>query len=87
MQVTLMVSDWCASCDQAEKVWREVAAERGIDLAVVGLAQPEGRALAARLKLKTIPAVLVDGSLKAIGVQTRQQALEILDAADASMDL
>lgn len=82
MQLTLIVSDWCASCDQAEKVWREVAAERGVAFAVVNLGQADGQALAERLNLKTIPALLIDGRLTAIGVQSREQAVAILAAGN-----
>lgn len=74
MKVQLLVSESCVPCGQAEKVWRQVAAERGLDFSVVNLDQPEGRALASRLQLKTVPALLVDGSLIAIGVQSLEEA-------------
>ncbi len=81
MKVQLLVSDWCTSCHQAEKVWREVSEEREFEFDVVDMGQPEGRELVSRLRLKTIPALVVDGTLIAIGVQTRQQALAIVAAA------
>ena len=81
MKVQLLVSDWCASCHQAEKVWREVSEEREFEFDVVDMGQSEGRELVNRLRLKTIPALVVDGKLTAIGVQTRQQALAIVAAA------
>ncbi|MHB8455230.1 MAG: thioredoxin family protein [Acidiferrobacterales bacterium] len=81
MKIQLLVSDWCASCHQAEKVWREVAEERAFDFAVVDIGQPEGRELVSQLRLKTIPALVVDGRLVALGVQSRQQALEIVAVA------
>ena len=34
MKVQLLVSDSCAPCDQAEKVWRRVAAERELDFSL-----------------------------------------------------
>ena len=40
---------------------------------------PLGREIAERLKLKTIPAVVVDGDLVAIGVQSREEARELVD--------
>ncbi|MDA8420480.1 MAG: thioredoxin family protein [Pseudomonadota bacterium] len=85
MKVQLLVSDWCASCHQAEKVWREVSEERDFDFAVVDMGQPEGRELVSRLRLKTIPALVVDDRLAAIGVQTRQEALSIVGAAPAKL--
>lgn len=81
MKVELLVSEWCASCHQAEKIWREVAEARDFEFAVVDMGQPEGKALVSRLRLKTIPALVVDGELKAIGVQSRAEALALVSSA------
>lgn len=80
-KVELLVSEWCASCHQAEKVWSRIAEEREIDYAVVDMGQPEGRELVQRLRLKTVPAVVIDGELKGVGVQTPDQAREWVQAA------
>ncbi len=79
MKVQLLVSETCAPCDQAEKVWREVASDLNLDFAVVDLEDPQGRELAERLKLKIIPAVVVDGDLVAIGVQSREEACALVN--------
>lgn len=81
MIVQLLVSEWCASCHQAERVWREVAEERDIDFQVVDMGQPEGRELVSRLRLKTVPSLVVDGELKGIGVQSKTEALEMVAGA------
>jgi glutaredoxin len=81
VKVELLVSDWCQSCHVAERVWREVAEERDIEFAVVDMGQPEGRALVSRLRLKSVPSTLIDGELKAVGVQTREQALALIAGA------
>jgi len=83
MKVELLVSEWCASCHQSEKIWREVAEEKDIEFAVLDMGQPEGRALVSRLRLKTIPAVVIDGELKGIGVQTFAEARAWVAAAPA----
>ena len=83
MKVELLVSAWCASCHQAEQVWQQVARERNIDFAVIDMAQPEGRALVSRLRLKTIPAVVVDDALRGLGVPTLAQAREWVASAPA----
>lgn len=74
MKVELLVSEWCAPCHQAERIWRQVAAERDFEFAVVDLAQPEGKTLANRLRIRTIPALVVDGQLVGIGVQSQEEA-------------
>ena len=81
MKVQLLVSDACDPCDQAEIVWREVAAELELDFSVVNLDQPEGRQLAERLQLQTIPALVVDGVLVAIGVQSAEEARALVSRA------
>ncbi len=81
MKVELLVSEWCPTCPQAERVWSAVAAEREIEFAVIDLAQQEGRELAHRLRVRTIPAIVIDGELKAVGVQTMAEALQMVAAA------
>jgi len=81
MKVQLLVSDACAPCDQAEQVWHEVVAEREVNFSVVSLDEPEGRQLAERLQLKTIPALVVDGVLVAIGVQSAEEARALVSRA------
>lgn len=85
MRVELLVSEWCQSCHQAEKVWRQVAEEKAIDFAVLDMGQPEGKELVSRLRLKTIPALVIDGELKGIGVQSLGEARQwVAGAPDKS---
>jgi len=81
MRVELLVSDWCPTCPAAEAVWRRVAAEKDIDYAVLDLAQPEGKRLARDLRVRTIPALVIDGQLKAVGVLPLGEARALVAAA------
>lgn len=81
MKVQLLVSESCAPCDQAEAIWRGVASEHDLDFTVVDLGEPEGQQLANRLRLKTIPALVVDGVLVAIGVQSPEEARALVARA------
>jgi glutaredoxin len=81
MKIELVVSGTCPFCLEAEKVWREATADRGIEFSVVDITQPEGVALAQRLKLQTVPALLIDGTLRAVGVQTSEEARTLLQPA------
>ncbi len=81
MKVELLVSEWCASCHEAERIWRQVAEEKDVDFQVVDMAQPEGRELATRLRVRSIPALVIDGELKGVGVQTLEEARALV--ADA----
>ena len=81
MKVELLVSEWCASCHEAERIWRQVAEEKDIDFQVVDMAQPEGRELATRLRVRSIPALVIDGELKGVGVQTLEEARALVASA------
>jgi glutaredoxin len=78
MKIELIVSGVCPFCLEAEKVWREVTSNRGFEFSVVDITQPEGTALAQRLKLQTVPAIVIDGVLRAVGVQSPEEALTLL---------
>lgn len=78
MKIRLVVSGTCPFCLEAEKVWREAAAGQGLEFAVIDIAQPEGEALARRLKLQTVPALVIDGVLRAVGVQSPEEARALL---------
>jgi glutaredoxin len=81
-EVQLLVSEWCPSCHQAETVWQQLAGERTIRFNVVDMAQPEGRELVKQLRIRSVPAVVVDGELAAVGLLERSRALELVpDAA------
>lgn len=81
MKIELVVSGACPFCLEAEAVWRKTAAERGCEFAVLDIAQPAGAALALRLKLQTVPALLIDGTLRAVGVQSPEEARALLEPA------
>lgn len=81
MRVQLLVSEWCAPCHQAEKIWRAVAEERAVEFEVLDVGQPEGRELIGRLRVRSIPALVIDGELKGIGVQSREEALGLVARA------
>ncbi|MBS3800019.1 MAG: thioredoxin family protein, partial [Thioalkalivibrio sp.] len=81
MKVELLVSEWCASCHDAERIWRQVAEDKQIEFAVVDMGQPEGRELATRLRIRSIPAVVIEGELKHIGLLDRSAATELVAAA------
>jgi hypothetical protein len=81
MKVQLLVSEWCAPCRGAEDVWRQAAGRKDFAFEVLDVGQPEGRAVVAPLAIKTVPASVIDGALKHVGVPTLAQALEFVAAA------
>lgn len=83
IKVQLLVSEWCSPCRAAEDVWRKVADRREITFEVLDMAQPEARALAQSLRIRTIPALIINGELRGLGVQTMTEALELVKDAPA----
>jgi len=83
MRVELLVSHWCPTCPAAEAIWRQVAAERAIEFAVVDVTKPEGREIVSKLNLRTIPSSVIDGVLQSVGVPSLDAARALVAAAPA----
>lgn len=81
MKVQLLVSEWCVPCRGAEAVWRAVAQEKDLAFEVLDVGQPEGRSIVARLGVRTVPATVIDGVLKHVGVPSVQEARNFAAAA------
>ena len=81
IKVQLLVSEWCVPCRSAEEVWRGVAQKKAIAFEVLDVGQPEGRALVAGLGIRTVPATVIGGELKSLGVPSLGEAMELVAAA------
>ena len=81
MKVQLLVSEWCAPCRGAEDVWQAVARSKAIAFEVLDVGQPEGRAVVARLGVRSVPATVIDGALRHVGVPSMAQARDFVAAA------
>lgn len=81
MKVQLLVSEWCVPCRAAEAVWQGVAREKAIAFEVLDVGQPEGRAVVARLGVRTVPSTVIDGALSHLGVPTAGEARTLVAAA------
>ena len=79
MKLELLIVTPCTLCKQAEEIWEEVSRVRHHVFRTLDIAEPDGKNIMEQLGLKTIPAILVDGQLKGVGVQTLEQAYAILD--------
>ena len=78
MKLQLLVSKWCPTCPAAEKVWSEAAAREGLPVEVLDVGNTHGRRLAVDLGIRTVPAMVIDGKLRALGTCTISQALALL---------
>ena len=81
MRVELLTCEECASCDKAIAVWREACAEKGLEFEVLDATDPQGKQRIEALTLTVLPAVLFDGRLVAVGLQTPADAQHLLAVA------
>lgn len=65
MDVQLIVADWCPQCPQAKKTWSELSREFGFAYEEIEINSEQGRALAARFRIKGVPSVVINGALNA----------------------
>ncbi len=59
-------------------MWEEVARRQAVDYEVLDVAERAGRELISSLRIKTVPAVVIDGRLRAVGVQPLGEAQALL---------
>ena len=81
MRIELLVTRNSSSCRKAERLWRSICERHNLTLEVHQDDSAKGRSALTRLELHALPAVLLDGRLVAVGVQTPEQARELLRAA------
>ena len=80
MKVQLLVSKWCPTCPQAEKILAEAARTLPMEFEVLDVADRKGREVASRLRIRTVPAVVVDDVLKMVGAHPLPDVLKMLGA-------
>lgn len=78
MKLQLLVSKWCPTCPAAEKVWSEAADRQGLKLEVLDVGSSEGRRMAVDLGIRAVPAMVIDGKLRAFGTCTISQAQTLI---------
>jgi glutaredoxin len=81
MLVEILVTDHCPVCDRSIAAWRTACREAGVSLEVTNVNNPEGQRRLDAMKLGTVPALLIDDKLVAVGLQSEQLAHELLTAA------
>ncbi|MHB1529809.1 MAG: thioredoxin family protein [Acidiferrobacteraceae bacterium] len=79
MEVRLLVSKWCPVCPQAEEIWNQVAQQHPLDYKAIDITDPAGRELVSNLRIKTVPALVIDGKLRAVGVQSFGDAIKMVN--------
>ena len=79
MKIQLLVSKWCPTCPQAETIWQKAVQKRPAELEILDVGDKAGREIVSRLRIRTVPAIVIDGALKTVGVQPLSNVLALLD--------
>lgn len=86
MKVQLLVSQWCPSCPQAERVWGQLSEERhDFEYEVLDVGVRPGRDIVSNLMIRSIPATVIDGKLYAVGVPSKTEAQEFIARAGGAV--
>lgn len=83
MKLQLLVSQWCPTCPAAEKLWSQAASHAGVTLEVLDVGKTEGRRVVSELSIRTVPAIVIDGKLRSIGICTLAEAISMLSGTGA----
>lgn len=86
VRIELLVTPDCVPCAKAEALWRDVSEREGLTLTVLDRGERQGKYLAHRFRLKTFPALVINGDLVAVGVQSREEAERLLYATGGGLE-
>lgn len=78
--VILLVSQWCATCPDADKLLTNLQSRYNFKYEVLDVAQPEGRAWAKKLIIRSVPSIIIDGKLKFVGVPEENEVIKVLES-------
>jgi len=77
--VILLVSQWCATCPDADDLWRKLQKEYGFKYEVLDVNTPEGKMWAKKLMVRSIPSTIIDGKLTFVGVPEEAEARRAIE--------
>ncbi|MDW7732416.1 MAG: thioredoxin family protein [Methanolobus sp.] len=78
VKVTLVHSEWCHFCPAAKSLWRELKDKYDFEYEEVELDTPEGKELAQKFKIRSIPTTIIDDKIAFVGVPDREKASNVL---------
>ncbi len=78
MNIQLIISGQAKQSQATERVWRTICEDMGLSLQIINSENETGRSLAKKLNLRTLPALIVDGRVIAVGQPDTISAKKIL---------
>ncbi len=86
MNIQLIIKGQTETSQTTEYVWRTTCEEMGLSLQVANSETDEGQALVTMLALRTLPALVVDNRVIAVGQPNRSIAEKILHTLKEKAD-
>lgn len=77
-KVILAVSQWCTTCPDAAKLWRKLQKQYNFEFEEMDVGSPEGKKMAVRLYIRSVPSTIIGGQIVHVGVPTEEEAKKLL---------
>jgi len=78
VNIQLIISGQAKQSQATERVWRTICEDMGLSLQIINSENEAGRSLVKKLNLRTLPALIVDGRVIAVGQPDTISAKKIL---------
>ncbi|OLZ11937.1 glutaredoxin family protein [Sulfobacillus thermosulfidooxidans] len=77
-EVVVATSPWCHTCPATIRQWKDLANQYGFTVREVDVGTLEGRELAVKLYIRSVPSTIINNQVVHVGVIDRQTALDLL---------
>ncbi len=77
-EVIVATSPWCKTCPTAVRQWKELASRYGFTVREIDVGTLEGRELAVKLYIRSVPSTIINNQVVHVGVIDRRAALALL---------
>ncbi|HBQ94921.1 MAG: thioredoxin family protein [Firmicutes bacterium] len=77
-EVIVATSPWCQTCPATIRQWKQLGQEYGFTVREVDVGTLEGRELAVKLYIRSVPSTIINNQVVHVGVIDRPTALELL---------
>ena len=80
MKAILILAGAFSSCSATQIIWQDLFEQKNIPIETYDIRDDEGKKLSSELKIKSFPALLVDGQIVAVGHPSESAAKDIIES-------
>ncbi|MHB1604833.1 MAG: glutaredoxin family protein [Leptospirales bacterium] len=81
VKVSVIYATWCPSCPATKSFWKKLKNEIPFEYEEIDIDSDQGRELALRHKIKSVPTTLVNGRSYFVGIPEKSRALQVLKSS------